>query len=122
MCTVYVNFINYMQMASFHHTSVTIIFCHYKSKLYIVYLQLIKNDKVMFEAADRNRDGVLTRTEFIWFSHPEEFPEMLPFILQNTLDDKDTDKNGVIDFQEFLGERGTNIEIVTVISNVAVNI
>lgn len=66
---------------------------------------LIKNDKVMFEAADRNKDGVLTRTEFIWFTHPEEFPEMLPFILQNTLDDKDTDKNGVIDFQEFLGER-----------------
>lgn len=60
----------------------------------------------MFDAADSNKDGMLNKQEFAWFSHPEEHPEMLPLILQNTLDDKDTDKNGVIDFQEFLGERG----------------
>lgn len=65
----------------------------------------------MFEAADRNKDGVLIRTEFIWFTHPEEYPEMLPFILKNTLDDKDTDRNGVIDFQEFLGERGKQLKL-----------
>lgn len=69
-------------------------------------LQLIKTDKIMYKAADRNQDGVLDKLEFLWFTHPEEHPEMLPFILENTLEDKDTDKNGVIDFQEFLGERG----------------
>lgn len=72
----------------------------------ILCFQLMKNDKIMFDAADSNKDGMLNKQEFAWFSHPEEHPEMLPLILQNTLDDKDTDKNGVIDFQEFLGERG----------------
>ncbi|XP_075214759.1 reticulocalbin-2 isoform X2 [Lycorma delicatula] len=66
---------------------------------------LVKQDKVLFNAADRNGDGILNKKEFVLFTHPEEHPEMLPHILKNTLDDKDTDKNGVIDFQEYLGDR-----------------
>ncbi|XP_014287225.1 reticulocalbin-2 [Halyomorpha halys] len=67
---------------------------------------MLKQDKVMFEAADVNKDGFLDKKEFISFSHPEEAPEMLPHILRNTLDEKDSNHDGVIDFQEFIGDKG----------------
>ncbi|RZF32957.1 hypothetical protein LSTR_LSTR000827 [Laodelphax striatellus] len=67
--------------------------------------EVVKHDKVLFKAADVNKDGVLDKREFIYFTHPEEHPEMFAHILQNTLEDKDKDNNGVIDFQEFLGDR-----------------
>ena len=61
----------------------------------------------MFEYADKNKDGSLDKKEFLLFSHPEEQPEMFPLILQQTLDDKDLNKDGFIDFQEFIGEKGS---------------
>uniref|UniRef100_A0A0K8SDE8 Reticulocalbin-3 n=1 Tax=Lygus hesperus TaxID=30085 RepID=A0A0K8SDE8_LYGHE len=67
---------------------------------------LLKNDKIMFNAADKNQDGFLTREEFVPFSHPEEHPDMLPLILNNTLEEKDLNNDGEIDFQEFIGENG----------------
>lgn len=60
----------------------------------------------MFNAADTNKDNLLDSNEFIVFSHPEEHPQMLPIILQQTLRDKDKNNDGFIDFQEFLGEKG----------------
>lgn len=60
----------------------------------------------MFEAADRNKDGSLNKHEFIMFSHPEEHPDMLPLILKQTLQEKDTDGDGFINFQEYIGDRG----------------
>lgn len=69
---------------------------------------MLKQDKVMFQAADTNKDGTLDREEFVAFSHPEESPEMLPHILRNTLDEKDANKDGFIDFQEFIGDKGKN--------------
>ncbi|KAL1124715.1 hypothetical protein AAG570_001338 [Ranatra chinensis] len=70
--------------------------------------QMLQNDKMLFKAADKNGDGALDKSEFIYFTHPEEYPEMLPHILQNTLDEKDKNKDGFIDFQEFLGDRARN--------------
>jgi Ca2+-binding EF-hand superfamily protein len=69
-------------------------------------LQLLNDDKVMFEAADKNKDGSLNKAEFLMFSHPEEHPDMLPVILKQTLQDKDTDGDGFISFKEFIGDRG----------------
>lgn len=68
---------------------------------------MIRHDKVMFDAADKNKDGVLEKKEFLSFSHPEEHPDMLPVILKNTLEEKDKDNDGEINFQEFLGDKGT---------------
>lgn len=68
--------------------------------------KMIQDDKIMFDAADRNKDGVLDNSEFIFFTHPEEHPEMLPLVLQQTLNDKDSDKDGFISFQEFIGDQG----------------
>jgi Ca2+-binding EF-hand superfamily protein len=69
-------------------------------------LQLLSDDKILFEAADKNKDGSLNKAEFLMFSHPEEHPDMLPVILKQTLQDKDTDGDGFISFQEFIGDRG----------------
>lgn len=60
----------------------------------------------MWKAADINGDDVLDASEWTAFSHPEEHPAMLPHILEQTLRDKDTDNDGAISFQEFIGDRG----------------
>lgn len=61
---------------------------------------------MMFNFADKNKDGALDKKEFLSFSHPEEQPEMFPLILKQTLEDKDKNKDGFLDFQEFIGEKG----------------
>lgn len=70
--------------------------------------ELIADDKVMWEAADANLDGLLEGDEWVAFSHPEEHPAMLPIILNQTLRERDTDNDGSISFQEYIGERGKN--------------
>lgn len=67
--------------------------------------QLIDDDKDMWKVADVNMDGSLSADEWIAFSHPEEHPSMLPVILSHTLRDKDTDGDGTINFQEYIGDR-----------------
>lgn len=67
--------------------------------------QLIQDDKIMWKVADKNGDGVLEGEEWIIFSHPEEHPAMLPHILEQTLRDKDTDQDGGLSFQEYIGDR-----------------
>ncbi|XP_055709640.1 reticulocalbin-2 [Phlebotomus papatasi] len=66
--------------------------------------RLIEEDKVMFKAADKNKDDNLTPEEFVVFLSPEEHPEMLPLILEQTLREKDKDGDGKINFKEFVGD------------------
>lgn len=66
--------------------------------------QLINDDRTIFQAADLNNDGELNRDEFVLFISPEEHPQMLPIILNQTLRDKDKNGDGKIDFQEFVGD------------------
>jgi len=67
--------------------------------------KLLKNDKDLFITADLNKDGKLNVKEFLAFTHPEEAPHMLDTILKQTLEEKDLNKDGFIDFQEYIGER-----------------
>lgn len=67
--------------------------------------QLVQDDREMWQAADKNKDEILEGDEWVAFSHPEEHPDMLPLILQQTLREKDTNQDGEISFQEFLGDR-----------------
>ncbi|XP_042855804.1 reticulocalbin-2-like isoform X3 [Penaeus japonicus] len=68
--------------------------------------RLLKEDRQLFNAADKNIDGRLDDMEFLAFSHPEESPDMLPIILQQTLEEKDVNNDGLIDFQEYIGDKG----------------
>lgn len=63
------------------------------------FFKLIGEDKEMWDAADKNQDGILDVKEFQVFSNPEEYPEMIPLILNQTLKNKDLDKDGSISFQ-----------------------
>lgn len=69
--------------------------------------KLIADDRRMFDAADLNADGALQLNEFVAFLSPEEFAHMLPVILEQTLRDKDANRDGRIDFQEFIGDSAT---------------
>ncbi|CAK9134965.1 unnamed protein product, partial [Ilex paraguariensis] len=66
---------------------------------------LLKADKKLFQAADSNGDGVLDATEYKRFCNPEDFADMLPILLTNTLDEKDLNKDGLISFEEFVGNK-----------------
>jgi len=67
---------------------------------------MLMDDREIFNAADKNKDGVLDRKEFPLFSSPEEHPEMHEFILKQTLEEKDKDNDGYVTFQEFVGDKG----------------
>jgi len=70
---------------------------------------MLRDDKAMFTAADKNHDGLLDANEFISFTHPEEDEEMLPIIYEQTLAEKDKNGDKLIDFKEYIGDRGKNI-------------
>ncbi|XP_050307158.1 reticulocalbin-2 [Anthonomus grandis grandis] len=67
---------------------------------------LIKEDREMWEAADKNGNDILDEDEFKRFHSPEDYPEMRNIIINQTLKNKDTDKDGSISFQEFIGDKG----------------
>ncbi|XP_060519044.1 reticulocalbin-2 isoform X2 [Cylas formicarius] len=70
---------------------------------------LITEDKELWKAADKNNDNLLDSQEWIAFSNPEEHPDMIPLILEQTLKSKDKDGDKVITFQEYIAERGNDL-------------
>ncbi|XP_047042026.1 reticulocalbin-2 [Helicoverpa zea] len=67
---------------------------------------LLQEEKAMWAIADANSDGKLEIHEFQVFTNPEEHEEMHQILINQTLREKDTNKDGRIDFNEYVGERG----------------
>lgn len=68
---------------------------------------LLLEEKAMWAAADKNGDGILDMNEFEVFTNPEEHELMHPYLVNQTLREKDSNKDGRIDFNEFIGDRGS---------------
>lgn len=68
--------------------------------------KLFEEDKSFFTAADMNLDRKLSKDEFAAFQNPESHIHMHNALIDSTLVEKDRNKNGLIDFNEFLGEYG----------------
>lgn len=49
---------------------------------------------------------MLSNIHFQVFSNPEEHEEMFPFLVNQTMREKDTNKDGRVDFNEFIAEKG----------------
>ncbi|KAG1653094.1 Reticulocalbin-2 [Nymphon striatum] len=68
--------------------------------------KLKDEDKLLFEIADSNNDGVLDSKEFVAFTNPEEHKHMYPALYKRTMEEKDKNNDGFISQDEFIGEFG----------------
>lgn len=69
-------------------------------------VNMMEEDQVLFQAADLNKDGKLDASEFLSFSHPEEVEAMHDSVVAQVVKNKDANKDGLIQFQEYVGDRG----------------
>ncbi|KAL3115537.1 hypothetical protein niasHT_018170 [Heterodera trifolii] len=67
-------------------------------------MKLFEEDRRYFAAADLNNDSVLTLEEFGAFQNPEHAEHMHQTLIENTLTEKDLNKDGKIDLGEFMGD------------------
>ena len=67
-------------------------------------LKEVRKQKRRFKQADLNSDGMLDLDEFPPFVHPEEFKSMKRVLASETLEEMDTDKDGLINEKEWIHE------------------
>lgn len=65
-------------------------------------LMMIREEKLRFDAADKDGDGKLNYDEFFTFVHPEEHAAMHPLLIKGALKDRDKDKDGAISWEEYI--------------------
>ena len=63
---------------------------------------MIKEEELLFKAADQDQDGRLTAEEFLAFERPEQFDYMQPLVIQRTKESKDKNGDGFVDFHEYI--------------------
>jgi len=64
----------------------------------------IARDLRRFQKADVNSDGKLTKEEFGEFLHPEESDRMRDIVIDETMEDLDSNGDGVIDLEEYTND------------------
>ena len=72
------------------------------------FLQSFESDKMKFDAADVDGDQALSLEEYAAFLYPYDFKHMHDVEIDVTLKEMDGDKDGSINFKEFLGEGQCN--------------
>lgn len=65
---------------------------------------MIHEDKELWKAADLDRDGQLNAHEFTAFNSPEEYSHMHEALYRLTMERKDKNKDGLLDFKEFVSD------------------
>lgn len=67
-------------------------------------LEMLENDRELFKAADLNRNGILEKSEYPGFSHPEEFKHMHQVLYDQAMRKRDQNKDGFLSFEEFMAD------------------
>ncbi|CAL1273633.1 unnamed protein product [Larinioides sclopetarius] len=67
-------------------------------------LEMLENDRELFKAADLNGDGILDKSEYPAFSHPEEFERMHQVVYEQAMRKRDKNKDGYLSFEEFIAD------------------
>jgi hypothetical protein len=63
-----------------------------------------RHDRKLWEAADINKDDKISKDEFSAILHPHQFDHMKDLVLENTMKQIDTDKDGYISLNEYIGK------------------
>ena len=58
-----------------------------------------------FKRADADNNKKLNDKEYYAFMHPENHPDMKDLVVEETLDDMDTNKDGFLSLDEFVGRK-----------------
>lgn len=69
-----------------------------------MYKGQVKIEKRRWKMADLDQDGKLSREEFSAFYHPWEHEQTHDAVVQETIEDMDKDKDGVLSLKEYLDE------------------
>lgn len=62
-------------------------------------------EKIIFFAADLDKDNQLNKLEFRYFYTPEDYPFMLSALMEGVMNRFDTNKDSIITFDEFIFDR-----------------
>lgn len=68
------------------------------------YRNMMKRDSRRWSKADQNNDMILTKQEFTDFLHPEESKHMKDIIVDETIEDMDKNKDGLLSLAEYLSD------------------
>ena len=68
------------------------------------YTSMIEKDRLRWKAADLDNNQELTEEEFRAFLHPENFEHMRDIVAHETLADIDSDKDGYLSVDEYIGD------------------
>lgn len=66
--------------------------------------QVLEEDKKKFDAADLDKDGALTKEEFVAYLYPADFPHMHDVEMERVLQDHDKNGDKIISKEEFLAD------------------
>ncbi|KHN83833.1 Calumenin-A [Toxocara canis] len=68
------------------------------------YAKMITRDERRWKVADYDSNGVLDRTEYGCFMHPEDCDHMRDIVVAETVEDIDKNKDGFVDLEEYIGD------------------